>query len=147
MTLAVAEALSPNKPNLDMTLAVCEELSPNKPNLDMTLAVGEELSPNKPNLDMTLAVAEALSLTKPNPTKMYFKLISDELGLHRMENPSNSEHTVSLHLYSPPFGKCKTFDERTGHCNQVEVTFWSKYGERTPYTTVRTMMTKLMTKE
>ena len=45
MTLAVAEALSPNKPNLDMTLAVTEELSPNKPNLDMTLAVAEELSP------------------------------------------------------------------------------------------------------
>ena len=33
MTLAVAEALSPNKPNLDMTLAVTEALSPNKTNL------------------------------------------------------------------------------------------------------------------
>ena len=32
MTLAIAEALSPNKPNLDMTLAVAEALSPNKPN-------------------------------------------------------------------------------------------------------------------
>ena len=32
MTLAVAEALSPNKLNLDMTLAVDEALSPNKPN-------------------------------------------------------------------------------------------------------------------
>ena len=30
MTLAVAEALSPNNPNLDMTLAVAEGLSPNK---------------------------------------------------------------------------------------------------------------------
>ena len=37
MTLAVAEVLSPNKPNLDMTLVVAEVLSPNKPNLDMTL--------------------------------------------------------------------------------------------------------------
>ena len=45
MTLAVAEALSPNKPNLDMTLAVAEALSPNKPNLDMTLAVAEALHP------------------------------------------------------------------------------------------------------
>ena len=36
MTLAVTEALSPNKPNLDMTLAVTEALSPNKPNLDIT---------------------------------------------------------------------------------------------------------------
>ena len=62
MTLAVAEALSPNTPNLDMTLAVAGALSPNTPNLDMTLAVAEALSPNKPNLDMTLAIAEALIL-------------------------------------------------------------------------------------
>ena len=66
MTLAVAETLSPNKPNLDMTLTVTEALSPNKPNLDMTLAVGEALIPNKPNLDMTLAVAETLNPNKPN---------------------------------------------------------------------------------
>ena len=66
MALAVAEALSPNKPNLDMTLAVTEALSLNKPNLNMALAVTEALSPNKPNLDMTLAVAEALSPNKPN---------------------------------------------------------------------------------
>ena len=65
MTLAVAEALNPNKPNLDMTLAVAEALNPNKPNLDMTLAVAEALNPNKPNLDMTLAVAEALNPNKP----------------------------------------------------------------------------------
>ena len=31
MTLAVAEVLTPNKPNLDMTLAVAEVLTPNKP--------------------------------------------------------------------------------------------------------------------
>ena len=66
MTLAVAEALNPNKPNLDMTLAVAEALNPNKPNLNMTLAVAEALNPNKPNLDMTLAVAEALNPNKPN---------------------------------------------------------------------------------
>ena len=55
-----------------MTLAVAETLSPNKPNLHMTLAVGETLSPNKPNLHMAQAVAEALSNTKPkalNPNK------------------------------------------------------------------------------
>ena len=44
-----------------MTLTVTEALSPNKPNLDMTLAVSEALSHNKPNLDMTLTVAEALN--------------------------------------------------------------------------------------
>ena len=50
MTLTVAEALNPNKPNLDMTLTVAEALNPNKPNLDMILAVAEALNPNKPNL-------------------------------------------------------------------------------------------------
>ena len=54
----------------------------------------------------------------------------DELGIHRMENPSHSNRAVSLHIYCPPFGSCKAFDERTGHANTVKVTFWSKYGNR-----------------
>ena len=48
-----------------------------------------------------------------------------------MENGSHTEGAVSLHLYSPPFGSCKMFDQRTGHINEVKVTFWSKYGKRT----------------
>eukprot|EP00095_Tigriopus_kingsejongensis_P012225 maker-scaffold528_size145933-snap-gene-0.31 protein:Tk12225 transcript:maker-scaffold528_size145933-snap-gene-0.31-mRNA-1 annotation:"cysteine dioxygenase type 1" len=56
--------------------------------------------------------------------------MSDELGLHRMENPSHSSQTVSLHLYSPPFKSCQVFDERTGQKTQCKMTFWSKYGEK-----------------
>ncbi|NP_001083506.1 cysteine dioxygenase type 1 L homeolog [Xenopus laevis] len=59
--------------------------------------------------------------------------INDSIGLHRVENPSHTETAVSLHLYSPPFGECNTFDQRTGHTNSVKMTFWSKYGERTPF--------------
>ncbi|MBN3273158.1 CDO1 dioxygenase, partial [Polyodon spathula] len=59
--------------------------------------------------------------------------INDSIGLHRVENSSHCDHAVSLHLYSPPFDTCHTFDERTGHRNSVKMTFWSKYGERTPY--------------
>nr|Q6NWZ9.1 RecName: Full=Cysteine dioxygenase type 1; AltName: Full=Cysteine dioxygenase type I; Short=CDO; Short=CDO-I [Danio rerio]AAH59531.1 Cysteine dioxygenase, type I [Danio rerio]AAH67344.1 Cdo1 protein [Danio rerio] len=59
--------------------------------------------------------------------------INDSLGLHRVENVSHTEPAVSLHLYSPPFQSCRTFDQRTGHHNTVKMTFWSKYGERTPY--------------
>ncbi len=33
--------------------------------------------------------------------------MSDELGLHRVENPSHSDGAVSLHLYSPPFQSCQ----------------------------------------
>ncbi len=56
--------------------------------------------------------------------------MSDELGLHRVENPSHTEPAVSLHLYSPPFSSCNMFDQRTGHKTNCKVTFWSKYGEK-----------------
>ncbi|XP_011680172.1 cysteine dioxygenase type 1 [Strongylocentrotus purpuratus] len=59
--------------------------------------------------------------------------INDSKGLHRVENPSHSDRAASLHLYSPPFQSCQCFDQRTGKSNTSMVTFWSKYGERTPY--------------
>jgi len=58
--------------------------------------------------------------------------INDTMGLHRMENPSHTDGCISMHLYSPPFSTCRTFDERTGHKQEVMVTFWSQYGERSP---------------
>ncbi|KAM6954277.1 cysteine dioxygenase type 1 [Aplochiton taeniatus] len=61
--------------------------------------------------------------------------INDSIGLHRVENGSHTESAVSLHLYSPPFDSCRTFDQRTGHKNTVKMTFWSKFGERTPFET------------
>ena len=57
-------------------------------------------------------------------------LCTDSMGLHRVENPSNSEGAVSLHLYCPPFQHCRAFDERTGHAIKCPVTFYSKYGEK-----------------
>lgn len=59
--------------------------------------------------------------------------INDSIGLHRVENGSHTEGAISLHLYSPPFQMCQTFDQRTGHKNTVQMTFWSKFGERTPF--------------
>jgi hypothetical protein len=38
--------------------------------------------------------------------------MSDELGLHRVENPSHSSTAVSLHLYSPPFKSCQVREIR-----------------------------------
>ena len=32
--------------------------------------------------------------------------MSDELGLHRVENESHTSKLASLHLYSPPFSDC-----------------------------------------
>ncbi|XP_041955828.1 cysteine dioxygenase type 1 isoform X2 [Alosa sapidissima] len=59
--------------------------------------------------------------------------INDSMGLHRVENVSHTEVAASLHLYSPPFQQCQTFDQRTGHKNTVKMTFWSQFGERTPF--------------
>ncbi|KDR17630.1 cysteine dioxygenase type 1 [Zootermopsis nevadensis] len=56
--------------------------------------------------------------------------INDSIGLHRVENLSNVNPAVSLHLYSPPFNKCKVFDQQTGHSTSTKVTFWSKFGEK-----------------
>lgn len=62
-----------------------------------------------------------------------FVYIIDEIGLHRVENPSFTDKAVSLHLYSPPFTECASFDQRTGHKNMCKVTFYSRAGKRTPF--------------
>ena len=59
---------------------------------------------------------------------------ADDIGLHRVENPSFSDKAVSLHLYSPPFKECASFDQRTGKKSMCKVTFWSEFGKRTRYT-------------
>ncbi|XP_077571966.1 cysteine dioxygenase type 1-like isoform X2 [Stigmatopora nigra] len=58
--------------------------------------------------------------------------INDSMGLHRVENVSHTEGSVSLHLYSPPFMTCQVFDDRTGHKSEAKMTFWSRDGIRTP---------------
>jgi len=59
----------------------------------------------------------------------------DDLGLHRMENPSHTDPAVTLHIYVPGFMECQTFDQRTGFQREAKMTFWSKNGVRTPFTT------------
>lgn len=70
--------------------------------------------------------------------------VADDLGLHRMENPSHTDRCVSMHLYIPPFGSCKTFDEKTGHTNEVKMTFWSKFGKRTPFSSVSYIVVEVL---
>jgi len=53
------------------------------------------------------------------------------MGLHRVENASHTGPAVSLHLYSPPFKTCQSFDQRTGKARTVRMTFWSENGRRT----------------
>ncbi|KAI1718125.1 cysteine dioxygenase type I domain-containing protein [Ditylenchus destructor] len=55
--------------------------------------------------------------------------ISDEIGLHRMENPSHSDTAVTLHLYIPPFDHSQVFDQRTSKRSRNVATFYTKYGQ------------------
>ncbi|KAK5152702.1 hypothetical protein LTS14_008236 [Recurvomyces mirabilis] len=61
--------------------------------------------------------------------------MSDQLGLHRVGNPSKTEVAVSLHLYTPPNAAkhgCHIFDEHTGRKSKVEQHhFYSELGIRT----------------
>lgn len=62
---------------------------------------------------------------------IFYRIIFlDTLGLHRVENPSNTDVAVSLHLYCPPFDSCSVFNKNTGKRTNCKVTFWSKYGEK-----------------
>lgn len=49
--------------------------------------------------------------------------ISDDIGLHKISNDSDTEPAVSLHLYTPPhaanFG-FNLFDEKTGKCTHIK---------------------------
>ncbi|GAA5815174.1 hypothetical protein MFLAVUS_008680 [Mucor flavus] len=57
--------------------------------------------------------------------------VHDNIGLHRISNPSQHTGAVSLHLYTPPYKMCKTFEEKTGRARSSGVcTFYSIGGNR-----------------
>lgn len=47
--------------------------------------------------------------------------IDDSRGLHKMGNASQIAPSVSLHIYSPPFARCRVFDEATGATREVSL--------------------------
>ena len=51
----------------------------------------------------------------------YFLILQiDNIGLHRVENSSNTDTSVSLHLYCPPFDSCSIFN-KAGKRSQSKV--------------------------
>nr|CAH7728236.1 unnamed protein product [Callosobruchus chinensis] len=58
------------------------------------------------------------------------QFFSDSLGLHRVENVSNVDTAISLHLYCPPYDNCSVFSQRTGQKSTVKMSFYSLYGKR-----------------
>ena len=55
--------------------------------------------------------------------------IHDKIGLHRVGN-HGQDFAVSMHLYSPPFDVCRSFNEKTGKSKYCQMVFWSEYGVR-----------------
>jgi hypothetical protein len=62
------------------------------------------------------------------PTVIY---IDDNIGLHKVANPSPTQIAASLHLYSPPFTRCSIWLDAAQPANQPlrpVVTYHSAYG-------------------
>lgn len=55
---------------------------------------------------------------------------SDDQGLHRMGNASDTEQAVTLHQYIPPFDFCHAFDDENGRKTKCDIVFHTKYGEK-----------------
>jgi cysteine dioxygenase len=58
--------------------------------------------------------------------------IEDCLGYHKVENPSPTQPAVTMHLYSPPFGRCRVWLDETSCASSRSswVRYDSEYGNR-----------------
>jgi cysteine dioxygenase len=57
--------------------------------------------------------------------------INDFMGYHKVENPSSSFHAHTLHLYCPPFKKCKIWPDpkQASRTSRVCMCNYSEYGD------------------
>jgi len=67
--------------------------------------------------------------------------ITDNMGYHKIGNPTADQSAISLHLYAPPIQQCRIWrhtDKETDAndngmiCQQCNPTVYSKYGFRVP---------------
>ncbi|KAF9430526.1 hypothetical protein BGZ94_006321 [Podila epigama] len=57
--------------------------------------------------------------------------ISDDHGLHKVANPLKTAGSLSLHLYTPPYDYCKTFNERSSKARSSgKCVFYSAKGQK-----------------
>ena len=54
--------------------------------------------------------------------------IDNTIGLHHVENASQTNTAISMQIYCPPITTSYTFEESTGQPHSYEVTFYSKFG-------------------
>jgi cysteine dioxygenase len=60
--------------------------------------------------------------------------INDTLGYHKVENPSLSQPAITLHLYCPPFDKCRIWMDPSRKSSNSKMTYHSQYGCLTSHT-------------
>ncbi|KDO19575.1 hypothetical protein SPRG_15156 [Saprolegnia parasitica CBS 223.65] len=79
------------------------------------------------NDGVTLAEASSVMVTHG------VTYMDDSLGLHKVGNPSDEVDAITLHLYAPPYEKCRLyFDPEDANKNSVAfATFYSEYGDMT----------------
>lgn len=61
--------------------------------------------------------------------------MDDSLGLHKVGNPNLTVDAISMHLYSPPYEKCRVwFDTEDADKSSVSVAnYYTEYGEKVEY--------------
>ncbi|KAG6580397.1 Cysteine dioxygenase [Phytophthora cinnamomi] len=61
--------------------------------------------------------------------------MDDSFGLHKVGNPSMERDAISMHLYSPPYEKCRVwFDTEDADKSSVSVAnYYTEYGEKVEY--------------
>ncbi|KAG9327506.1 hypothetical protein KVV02_000455 [Mortierella alpina] len=76
--------------------------------------------------------AAAMSIKKETILKRdTVAYMHDKLGLHAVANPLKTTGSVSLHLYTPPYETCKTFNERSSKARSSgKCVFYSSRGQK-----------------
>ncbi|DBA04975.1 TPA: hypothetical protein N0F65_006977 [Lagenidium giganteum] len=61
--------------------------------------------------------------------------MNDSIGLHKIGNPSDVVDAITVHLYSPPYDKCRIwFDTNNAAKSSVAFSYYfSEFGERADY--------------
>ncbi|KAF0992363.1 hypothetical protein HZS_6582, partial [Henneguya salminicola] len=85
---------------------------------------------NNPNLEdnksqnHSLNVKQETEYTKNKVAYIHgdfiFNLQLDNIGLHKMGNPSPTEKSVTMHIYILPYKKCHIFNEKNSCCEEYK---------------------------
>ncbi|KAF9965331.1 Cysteine dioxygenase [Mortierella alpina] len=98
----------------------------------MILAWPETIGSDNSDDEEKASPAAAMSVKKETILKRdTVAYMHDKLGLHAVANPLKTTGSVSLHLYTPPYETCKTFNERSSKARSSgKCVFYSSRGQK-----------------